>query len=31
MLVSVTEKGVESTVQEVETKGNPVILTALSY
>ena len=31
MLLSVTAHDVESTVQDVETKANPVILTAVSY
>ena len=31
MLLSVTVQDVESTVQDLETKGNPVNLTAFSY
>ena len=31
MLPSLTVQGVESTVQDVETKGIPVHLTAFSY
>ena len=31
MLLSVTVKDVASTLQDVETKGNPVNLTAFSY
>ena len=31
MLPSVTAQDVESTVQDVEAKGNPINLTAFSY
>ena len=31
MIHSVTVQNIESTVQDVETKGNPVSLTAFSY